>query len=77
MGVSGRYAAVMQQVAPGCVGDGDVVFERFGDGLVGAAGPDGDTCAACKETIGGARFLVCSLHVVLTTTPPKFLVTTS
>lgn len=54
-GVSGRYAAVLQQVAPGCVGDGDVVFERFGDGLVGAAGPGGDTCAACEETIGGVE----------------------
>lgn len=30
--------AVMQQVAPGCSGDGTVVFERFGDGLVGAGG---------------------------------------
>jgi hypothetical protein len=41
----------MQQVAPGCVGDGSVVFECFGDGLVGAGGADGDDCAVCMQTI--------------------------
>ena len=45
--------AMMQSVAPGCVGDGDVVFERFGDGIVGVrGGAEGDdACAVCRERV--------------------------
>lgn len=50
------YATVGQQLCPGCVGDGDVKFERFGDGIVGAGGPDApDACAVCLEAISPDR----------------------
>jgi hypothetical protein len=47
--------AMMQSVAPGCVGDGDVVFERFGDGIIGVrGGAEGDdACAVCRERVVG------------------------